>query len=68
MLVLYHYRLMAANHSRKGITLYRALLFPCIAVSLAVTVDDEQTGFGLQLLCCRSLTWYVNLVEHRWRS
>lgn len=37
VLVLHHYGLVAANHSRKGITLYHALLFPCLAVSLAVT-------------------------------
>ncbi|RMC10309.1 hypothetical protein DUI87_13111 [Hirundo rustica rustica] len=38
MLVLHRYGLMAANPSRKGMTLYRALLLPCLAVSLAATV------------------------------
>lgn len=63
MLVLHRYGLPTIQET-----------LPCFMISMRCcsissdSVDDEQTGFGLQLLCCRSPTWYVNLVEHRWRS
>lgn len=67
MLVPHRYGLMAANQKRNNTVPCFIIAMHCCVIS-SDNMDDEQTGFASQLLCWRSLTWYVNLVEHRWRS
>lgn len=53
---------MSANQQNSAMCVISA--HSCVISS--DSMDDEHTGLGLQLLCCRSDLH--GMVEHRWQS